>query len=149
MSEKKRYVLEMTAEELLAYAAQCEAVAPLAEQMRAAVAQAKADRDADDLHLPWHVSRIENTLYGPIFRFWVGERYTEFKSERQAKLMAAAPELLEAVQAAREFTKRWDLSVLGRGTSQYTNGHADWDANIEKLLERALRKAATGQPEPL
>lgn len=135
MSERK-YRLEMTAEELLAYAAQCEAVAPLAEQMRAAIAQAKADREDDDMRLPWRA-------WSDSQRGWymAGVGSTQLwaaPSERAAKLASAAPELLEAVRAARHF---W--------AARHERDWLQWERDVHPLVERALRKVELGQPEPL
>lgn len=147
MSDRK-YVLELTAEELeyLAPAAPPgaeHAVAQAADKkLRSARERARADRDADDLHLPWHVQRIENTPYRPIFRFWMGEQYTEFRSERQAKLMSAAPELLEAVQAANEYmTGRSGHGCMCR--CAVIDGHT-----AACPIVRALHKVESGVTEP-
>lgn len=101
--------------------------------------QAKADREADDLRLPWRVRRTvheshktwtvmdgeENLGWGTIGQY----------TEAQVKLMSAAPELLEAVQAMRD----WAINGFAKGTN--------WDTRVEPIVQRALRKVSTGVPE--
>jgi hypothetical protein len=67
-----------------------------------------------------------------------GNHQSYTQSERAAKLMSAAPELLEAVQAAKAFWRR----------TMFTESvDVVWLREVGPLIERALRKVEAGIPE--
>ena len=138
MSEK-RYTLELTAEELLPYAGK-RPDSWLAEKLVKLAEQATADREAAELRLPWRAVDMVNEYGDRALKpapdaTWavlvLGNAM--YRTERQAKLMSAAPELLEAVKGAKRHLKDMDdYSQTG------------W---LTTLIERALRKVETGTPE--
>lgn len=139
---KKTYTLELTAEELLEEGKPWGAHA--LQKLVVLANQAKADREADELRLPWHtewVNRHSGTMavYAPSNGGITPLSMT--LPERAAKLMSAAPELLEAVKAANGHM----TGPRGRGCvcrCPVTDGHADGCP-----IARALRKVETGIPE--
>lgn len=126
----KTYTLELTAEEVmglnrdrlgLSDNSTWAKLAPLVEQ-------ARADREADELRLPWRAIGAvchsnDGRTDGP------GTYCGYAASEPAAKLMSAAPELLEAVRA---WMRTYPKATLG---------------NCVALSDRALRKVETGIPE--
>lgn len=134
-NKKKTYTLELTAEELDEHLVKGYTLSAIDRRLDELKMQAKSDREQADLRLPWGV-KTNGT------RFYVqGSNAAECNicvaSEAAAKLMSAAPELLEAVRA---WMKRYeDLS-----------GEVPWDPEAYHcvgLSTRALRKVETGVPE--
>ncbi len=131
----KTYTLELTAEEAMNWDAM-EGYKKVSAKLAALEKQARLDRAQDDLRLPWSAdSKQRVRMSDPC-----GYLHTQCPSDRVAKLMSAAPELLEAVQAMKEM-----------GFSQGQNGEWVWakgkSYHIGKLVDRALRKVETGVPE--
>lgn len=128
---KKTYTLELTAEELRrlderGYAATCGAIADKLEKLRD---QAKADREQDELRLPWRAQECQAGMW-----LCVPVDGGELPlSERATKLRAAAGELLSAVMAARDYYNAGSRLVAWK--------------DVDALIERALRKVSTGVPE--
>jgi hypothetical protein len=123
---KKVYTLELTAEELANWRDRAGGCSIL-KKVQDVADQARVDREADELRLPWkYDSRSgDNCLLSP---GW----YSRFPSKSAACLASAAPELLEAVQAAKK----------------YIDYRGDWDLDIAcDKINRALRKVETGVPE--
>lgn len=131
----KKYTLELTADELADVYLMGRG-ASYADRVRKLVDAAQADREDQELKLPWRWGG-ENG-YAPQHVYFSGVRSNggDFPavapSGRAARLMAAAPELLEAVKAAKR------LLATGNGA------HAP---EATRLIERALRKVETGVPE--
>lgn len=132
----KTYTLELTAEELenIDWVRGRKFSTPeIACKLYDLQQQARQDRAADELRLPWRVGQCDNHYFvlGPVSP--EGNR-----SERAAKLMSAAPELLEAVQAWMHRYHELDCTSV------------EWDLagqKAVKLSERALDKVRTGIPE--
>ncbi len=136
----KKYVLELTAEELTTVSSRVRShgKSDVVGKLDALEAQAKADREADDLRLPWRAVHYGGSVTiggwtcvtGQVGGSQMGT------AERAAKLMAAAPELLEAVQAFKDYM---------------CDSLVDYDAptrnEVLRLTARALRKVETGVPE--
>jgi hypothetical protein len=126
----KLYKIEFSEAELLGYdttrmrAPTCSAEKRLYDM----IDMAKADREAEDLRLPW---RYEASIGGP--RLLIGGYSPVLASPAIARLASAAPELLKAVQACNA----WH--------SKYPTG--EWVNRIQPLIECALRKVASGVPE--
>lgn len=138
----RTYTLELTAEELAALGAvggldnkaSGDAKDAINGRLYALVAQAKADREADELRLPWRAARNGPSAWG----VYVSESngfVPAPTTERAAKLRSAAPELLEAVKAV--FAYRHPPGAKGD----------PWYREVAPLIERALRKVDTGLPE--
>lgn len=143
---KKVYTLELTAEEL----DECSFFVPaskgeaMADKLKPLREQARRDRKADELRLPWRVRREDCQN----FKTWtvmdgrenLGWGTAGQYTQAQVKLMSAAPELLEAVQAMAA------AGVVDRGDRRWIYydgiGH-----DIGTLVSRALRKVETGVPE--
>lgn len=135
MSKPRVYRLELTAEELETYVVKGNH-SHVYSRAKEALQQARADREADELRLPWKVYRTDCRDY----KTWtvsdgkdnLGWGHAGQYTEAQVKLMSAAPELLEAVQAV----VRWlpDMNI-------------DYDTAVQPLIERALRKVDSGIPE--
>jgi hypothetical protein len=126
----KKYTLELTADELEKMHAV--AVPPaVGVKLLDLATEARADREADELRLPWVVGESTG-LKGrglAVFGGRLEERLTDTLTPAQAKLMAAAPELLEAVKAITQVgASVWTLTVA------------------QELARRALRKVETGIP---
>lgn len=128
----KTYTLELTAEEVeyLHLAGTVPEGAPreVLAKVRALRDQAFADREANELRLPWGAKKIDGlwTVVGSVSVDWA-------ISARAARLMSAAPELLEAVQAL----KVWRDDSEG----------FDLPSPLLDCIRRALRKVETGTPE--
>lgn len=139
----KTYTLELTAEELEAFDDARFGEdwnqgdkATLVRKISAARSQARAAREADELRLPWRAVGTPDNLLNDECRnsrrhFRVTNREGDLNlfTERAAKLMSAAPELLEAVRA---WMRTYPKATLG---------------NCVALSDRALRKVETGIPE--
>lgn len=145
MSERK-YTLELTEDELgaivLARAADGSANHPpshtLSDKLYAAKAKAKADREADELRLPWRIERVDSGI-APYVRMVFGagsgsERVAIYAPEQVIRLMSAAPELLEAAKTARE---------------AFHCDKPDCACCVDAVdaIDRALRKVESGVPE--
>lgn len=127
----KTYTLELTAEELCGWrdrAGGCDVLRKVQELAN----RAKTEREADELRLPW-TAELDGVGWA-LRRAGATVGY-HTDCERAAKLASAAPELLEAVQAAKEYL---DRRIVVEGTTYW---------NILRLCERALRKVETGVPE--
>lgn len=133
----KKYTLELTAEEAASMMQPGQPGVPSSVfyKLEALAKQAKADREADELRLPWRVDSLadrhgiafEAPEYGSLCRLLHPNI-----SLRAAKLMSAAPELIEAVEACKEQIER-DPGFRA--------------PVVVQLIERALRKVETGTPE--
>jgi hypothetical protein len=142
----KTYTLELTADELGdvdAVRGRNFATPDLVDKLYKLAERAKLDRElaerqrqADELHLPWKAQYDETYRTG----WYVNSPGPTFarlhvacgsSSERAAKLMSAAPELLEAVKACALLDTRWG-AIAGP---------------TRELINRALRKVETGEPE--
>lgn len=135
MSEPRKYVLELSAEEAEVLCLQGVAATPagatVVGKLRAMRDRVAADREEDDLRLPW---RIWQNAAG----FWYANDNTGSTpiSKRAAMLRSAAPELLDALKAAAEWP-----SLAGRWS------RSEWDQRVQPSIDRALRKVDTGIPE--
>lgn len=137
-NKKKTYTLELTAEEL-------EHVRPFltgkynkyeeayVAKVQALQEQAKSDREQSDLRLPWCADKGDMRAHWTV-RDAHGSN-AQWRCEAAAKLMSAAPELLEAVKALYGLTK-WSIEAPDNRVG---------DACA--LARRALRKVETGVPE--
>ncbi len=137
----KTYTLELTSEEVdrIEEKGLDKSDVELRQKISAIRTAARLDRERDDLRLPWRA--IDNGSGGvpwAVRRCGDGENCYTMLNGPAAKLMSAAPELLEAVQAVR----RWAKMVEG-GTIL----EAEYRLQCKPLLERALRKVETGTPE--
>lgn len=138
----KTYTLEVTAEELAALGAvggldneaSREAKNAITERLYGLVEKTKAERERDQLRLPWKVPEVTAQQHGAVLNA-DGVCVSFCGTTRARRLASAAPELLEAVQAAREWMRQ-----PGRSTRPRTS-------DVEALIERALRKVETGIPE--
>jgi hypothetical protein len=140
MSEPKKYVLELSAEELDPLKNLAHRSVSLADKLARAFEAAEADREAEDLRLPWRVSQ------GGDGQFYVeiGALHWRSPSARVAKLMSAAPELLEAVKAADAYPTEQHMECKC-GAGEDWDG--EWMRTVQPLIDRAIRKVATGVPE--
>ncbi len=136
MSKPKTYTLELTAEELedpqWDWVRGRPTFRDSVTRLQDLREQARADRERDAMELPWsaqHPGGAWEFVTGSRFRFW-------HASERMVKLMSAAPELLEAVQAAKDLIDSWE-----RGAK------ICYHARLVSTTQRALRKVETGVPE--
>lgn len=133
---KKTYTLELTAEELEShYTTASMAPSAIDRKVAVLVKQARLDREADELRLPWRVTKSESST--DTWMLWRpdGAGYSiASRDEKFLKLVSAAPELLEAVKAMERYLGPEDYS------GPYTR-------DVEALIERALRKVETGTPE--
>lgn len=135
----KTYTLELTAEELAQVKVAIEPTAmpssrvtpPLERKLQAAWEATRADREADELRLPW---RITETV-DPGWAVVGAGSCCRPKSERAAKLMSAAPEL-------RDFAAYWYSYCSPQVPTPNNRGE-----ELEKLHRRAMRKMETGVPE--
>lgn len=129
----RTYTLELTAEDLenVDWVRGRKFSTPtLASKLAELAERARADREADDLRLPW---RFEALPRGPHV-CWSPVGGAAVRSTEMAKLMSAAPELLKAVKR---------LASFGAGAAMDTI----WHQEVRPLIERALRKVETGIPE--
>lgn len=125
----KTYMLELTAEELAGGG-----ITLVWRKLNALRMEAAADREAaDELRLPWRAIRMGGGDTVPAVVREDG--IFACSSHRAAKLMAAAPELLEAVKAADEALNCSDEACCCHG-------------DVRPAIARALRKVATGEVEP-
>jgi hypothetical protein len=144
----KTYTLELTAEELdglgFTYCYVGDepppAIEDVGKRLDALRAEAKADRERDELRLPWRMSSSH-----PYYAQFSASQSNSMcvgcckdatedgrsAQERRAKLASAAPELLEAVQA----TKAW-----------MADPQSAFYKAVGPLVDRALRKVETGVP---
>jgi hypothetical protein len=133
----KKYTLELTATEVWALSGTRLAGSGELREVRGKLAaldrQAVADRDAGELRLPWTAVRLSDSRWDVTGG---GPDHYVVQSERAAKLMSAAPELLEAVKY---------ISAIASRDSQ---GFWSLPPGLLSLVERALRKVETGVPEP-
>lgn len=140
MSERK-YTLELTADELVKLS-KCyphDYIVGLGFKLSQLRAQADEDREADDIGLPWYTNESRTDLgWWKLYRTGTAGPVgpSGVMSERAAKLMSAAPELLEAVEA----WKAWD-------ETGFDDLNAERLAAARAAVARALRKVATGVPE--
>lgn len=132
----RTYTLELTAEELLTCARGIGIREGLVrEKVMPLIEQAKADREADELRLPWRAEDLYNGA--AIVKFGNGFFSTDIYGRRAANLMSAAPELFEAVKAFdRLVTRQW-----------HKPDWATYEREVVPLIDRALRKVESGQPE--
>lgn len=143
MSKKYRLELELTAAQLMdnrwerirGYAGPIEEISL---QVAALRAQARADRETEDLRLPWRVAEcVADDVWTT-----VGSDGQRTRSKRAASIQAAGHELLEAVKAARQF---W--------ASFCSDNHLSPEAwrrfrlDVLAPIERALNKVKTGVSE--
>jgi glutamyl/glutaminyl-tRNA synthetase len=135
----KTYQLELTAEELADMYKYRGTVGPIydrvIEKLNVLVEQAAEDREAKELKLPWSASYTTTDNQDP--RNWLvsdkGHNVT-WRTERAAKLMSAAPELLDAVKAFRDYMSDSCTDSLTR-------------EEVLTLMYKSLRKVNTGKPE--
>ncbi len=139
----KTYTLELTAEDLKDLpGTNLTAWGAIYRKLQGVAERAAADREQAELRLPWRAHNDGLAANDP--RSWLvsnaGHDVT-WRTERAAKLMSAAPELLEAVKLVNEFF----TGKHGRGCvcgCPVIDGHTG-----DCLIGRALRKVATGIPE--
>jgi len=131
VSKPKTYTLEIPADELEEWRTAGPRRCDLLRRLDTLATQAKADREADDLRLPWRAQCAPGICW--MVKDSCGRAFDLENSERAAKLMSAAPELLEAVRAAN----RWRQGMPAGGT---------WERNVQPLIDRAIRKVETGIP---
>jgi hypothetical protein len=137
----KIYRLELTAEELEGLPGSCYINdKSVVAKLSALVEQARVDRERDDLRLPWEWVDVPSdapSRYG-----YDRPGCAELKCPgcqgtlRMKRLVFASPELLEAVQAVKEY----DLRNLHPSAVEYRK-------TVAPLIDRALRKVETGQAE--
>lgn len=131
----KTYTLELTAEELWSFAADTAAAQAKIQRLRD---QERADREADELRLPWEITDFNQPWLGKkAIRGAAGFAVSSYAGERAAKLMSAAPELLAAVTAVVSYME-------GFGKRDIVSGY--W-SSVRPVIDRALRKVETGVPE--
>jgi hypothetical protein len=106
------------------------------QRLRDLAMKARADREAADLRLPWRVHNGNSIACGVDGK----EYFFRAPSCRAANIMAAGPELLEAVQAAVLWSDRFPDTEDG-------DGDREWMRDVEPPIQRALRKVASGVPE--
>ena len=128
----KKYTLELTEEELSYYEGSDSAAITVDRRLREMAKQAKADRERNTMRLPWSA--------GPDGRGWA-VRFAGYTTglphnEYVAKLMSAAPELLEAVSAFNSWRHKLPANTYD----------SEWK-DVHTLIVRALRKVETGVPE--
>ena len=135
----KKYTLELTAEELAELQAKATPIAiisshrstTLERKLEALDVQSRADREADELRLPWRARKYDNDP-----RWVVLPRdFTQFcfeRNERAAKLMSAANE--------------WKQAAIKLHGALYATSSASADEG-RRLFEKAKRKEETGIPE--
>jgi hypothetical protein len=142
---KKTYTLELTAEELaevdwgyfLPGPSLTTALRPLVSKVKELAAQAKADREADELRLPWKAVASCSITSLPLTCLQLSTGVVMgTPTEPIAKLMSAAPELLKAVKAFNEWRHRLPENTYDDS----------WRA-VHRHIVRALRKVETGIPE--
>jgi hypothetical protein len=131
MTKTKTYTLELTAEELdqldvsslQRLDSACTRILKLREQ-------ARSDRQGGDLRLPWSAKQDADGVW------WVHDSLPEDDIDWTAemcKLMAAAPELLDAVKYFKRVAERDGFWSLPPG--------------LMSVVDRALRKVKSGIPE--
>ena len=137
----KTYTLDLTAEELEILATRADGHTVPDEKVRKLHAKARADRERNDLRLPWRAKLASaiGDYNAPTRATWVvvdepqrGGGQIIYRTEAAARLMSAAPELLEAVQLVKE---QWLRDPAGKAPV------------VATAIERALRKVETGEPE--
>lgn len=134
---KKRYVLELTGKELqnVDWVRGTKFATPeIAIKLYDLAKQAKADADHEDLRLPWRAELCRDEWY-------VRNADNTQPSIRAFRLMSAAPELFEAVQAMRGY-----MGSDYQDWPRFPEAHGLREGMMH-LVERALRKAATGVAE--
>lgn len=141
----KTYILELTAQELdgLTFMRTFKDNLPedtISPKLKQAQKEAKADREAAELWLPWRAHPSHGDWWGVSASSVLGNISLP-KTERAAKLAAAAPELLEAVKAAEQWRQTFE------STSVNSSHHVRWARDTQPLIDRALRKVETGDPE--
>lgn len=145
MSEK-RYTVELSAEELARMVdakgvARPELIGAHAyNAVCRVIAQAQADREADELRLPW---RAKNPPGGSWYLVCRGRHEASVDFGRDAlacKLASAAPELLDAVMFAK-------AAIRAAANGETPAARVDVLMRMDERIERALRKAETGVPE--
>jgi hypothetical protein len=130
----KVYTLTLTAEELEDRrweSLRGSSLSRVAIQVAEQAEQARADRERDDMRLPWSAEESVPGIGSWCVQMTGHRAY--FGSDRAAKLASAAPELLEAVQAVKQA-----FDMLGQ---------CERFPMAARLIERALRKVETGVPE--
>lgn len=152
---KKTYTLELTAEELERWD-RC-GMPDWFKRVDDLKLKARADREADELRLPWRARLHADTRcsgwlveytqasHGGVYpeTWWCsGREAMAAPGEAVAKLASAAPELLEAVTAVKEF---W---VWARTDNRLSGEAWQWVRDtVNPAVCRALRKVETGEPE--
>ena len=122
----KKYTFELTTEEVLAWRNGGDWT-KFSKRMDELYSKVKDEHESEELNLPWRaIGRGKH---------WVvrNAKVVGDRNEKTAKLQSAAPELLEAVKAAAEYWKTQQSLV--------------WIREVLPLIELALRKVATGEPE--
>lgn len=128
----KTYTLELTAEELEKLKVADGASGSLALKVCDLRIRAAADREQDDLRLLWKASHDHHERVWWVEPKLISGDSRDYSTAAMAKLMSAAPELLEAVKAVDEYHR--NISATR------------WEP-IRPLIERALRKVESGIPE--
>jgi hypothetical protein len=131
----KTYHLELTAEEVEAWANRVGNKMPIAVKLDALAEQARADRERDELRLPWRVCEQMGDHY-VVFSGDADYRPAYPKSAQVANLMSAAPELLEALKAVMQWADDTDADC-----------QPSWSEDVRPYINRALKKVRTGVPE--
>jgi hypothetical protein len=136
---KKTYTLELTAEELEKFGM---SAAPkwdwFFERIGELQKKAARDREADELRLPWRMYDGTSPDSRPACADYKCPSCQGTPAMR--RLVLAAPELLEAVQAIPR-------TVHAARTAEYPAKCLDALRTLEAAAYRALRKVSTGLPE--
>ncbi len=139
---EKTYSMELTAEEVDALGKLYPHISATIGQRVFALEEAvRADREAADLRLPWSAVQDRSACDGRrTSRVLTYGAEVTWYTPAAAKLMSAAPELLEAVKAVRTWILNARHENGGTQPNQFGSGHLP-------AIERALRKVETGVPE--